>query len=72
MDDPEPHPSAGILFLVRATITDVDEGQIIQEPLERKLVKVYNIMGQEVPENTKGQILIYQYSDGHTEKKFMR
>ena len=71
-DDPEPHPAVGTLFLVRATATDVDEGQIVQITQERKLVKVYNIMGQEVPENSKGQILIYLYSDGYTEKKFIR
>jgi hypothetical protein len=71
-DDPEPHPETGTLFLVRATITNVDDGQIDMEPQERKLMKVYNIMGQEVPSNTKGQILIYLYSDGYTEKKFIR
>lgn len=71
-DDPEPHPEAGKLFLVRATITDVDDSEIALEPEDRKLLKVYNIMGQEVPKNTKGQILIYQYNDGYTEKKFIR
>ncbi len=36
--------------------------------LERKLIKIYDLMGREVPYR-KGKILLYYYNDGSVEKK---
>ena len=70
-DDPEPHPEAGKLFLVRATVTDINEDFAGVIDGDRKLIKVFDIQGREVSKDTKGVILIYVYDDGTREKKFI-
>jgi len=70
-DDAEPNPAVGTIFLVKQTTVGVEE-EIHAEKRERKLLRVLDIMGRETSALEKGKILIYQYDDGSTEKKFIR
>ncbi|MCH2234585.1 MAG: hypothetical protein MK078_10055 [Crocinitomicaceae bacterium] len=47
---------------------DLGSITIVNEPGTKKLVKIVNIYGQEVPETYEG-VRIYMYSDGSSEKK---
>lgn len=68
-DDPEPHPQVGTIFLTRQTTVGVDDNTIAET--ERKVVAVFDVMGNKVASDTRGQILIFQFSDGSTEKRFI-
>lgn len=69
-DDPEPHPEAGTIFLVRETAVGIDDLPApVINPL-RKLIKAYDLTGREVDPETSGAILIYQYDDGTREKRY--
>ncbi|PLX04521.1 MAG: hypothetical protein C0595_02890 [Marinilabiliales bacterium] len=70
-DDMEPHPEVGTIFLVKQTTVGVED-DIYTNNIERKLLRVVDIMGRETSVSEKGKILIYQYDDGSTEKKFIR
>lgn len=70
-DDPEPHPEAGTIFLVRDTFTNIEDEPLADYNPERKLVRVYDIFGREVHKDTKETVLIYQYDDGTVEKKYI-
>lgn len=69
-DDPMPHPQAGKLVLVKETAVGIDEniGQSLQD---KTLLRVTDLMGREVSHKTRGQILLFQFSDGTVEKKFI-
>ena len=70
-DDPEPFPEVGTIFLVKQTSVGVAES--IQIPKkERELLRVIDINGRERPAVTRGEFLIFQYSDGSAEKKLIR
>ncbi len=69
--DPNPNPDAGTLFLVRQTFTGIEDELINDQNHNRKLVKVIDMMGREVSQETTGTVVIYLYNDGTTEKKFL-
>jgi hypothetical protein len=69
-DDPEPYPEVGTIFLVRETSVGIADEPESTYNAERKLLRVYDMMGREVDPETKGVILIYQYDDGTYEKKY--
>ncbi|PLX12376.1 MAG: hypothetical protein C0598_06120 [Marinilabiliales bacterium] len=70
-DDEVPHPQVGTIFLVKQTTVSIDENSPFDNR-ERRLVRVVDIMGRETSPDTKGQILVFQYDDGSSEKKFIR
>jgi hypothetical protein len=70
-DDPEPHPQVGKIFLVRQTAVGIEDN-LISENQKKELIRVIDLLGRERPLDTKNEILIYQYSDGTTEKKFIQ
>jgi hypothetical protein len=68
-DDPEPHPEAGTIFLVRETTVGLGD-ELVQNKPDRKLLNVYDMMGREAdPDRRGGEILLYQYDDGTVEKR---
>jgi hypothetical protein len=69
-DDPEPHPQAGTIFLVRETSVGIEDDPVSSYNPERKLINVYDLMGREVDPETNDAILIYQYDDGSFEKRY--
>lgn len=69
-DDPEPHPEAGTIFLVRETSVGIDDEPVSSFNPDRKLLKVYDLMGRETDPETRDAILIYQYDDGTYEKRY--
>lgn len=69
-DDPEPYPETGTIFLVRETTVGIPDEPISTLNADRKLIRVYDMMGREVDPETKGAILIYQYDDGTSERRF--
>ncbi len=69
-DDPEPHPETGTIFLVRQTTVGVDE-HLPSTVQEKELIRVLDINGRERSADTRGELLIFQYSDGTVEKKFI-
>ena len=68
-DDPEPHPEVGTIFLVRETSVGIDDEPVQGNP-DRKLLRVYDMMGRDAHPDTRGTILIYQYDDGTIEKRY--
>jgi hypothetical protein len=70
-DDPEPHPEVGTLLLTRDTFTGIDDEPSITFNPDRQLVRVTDITGREVHRDTRGAVLIYQYDDGTTEKRYI-
>ena len=69
-DDPEPYPETGTIFLVRQTTVGVDE-HLPSTVKEKELIRVLDINGRERSADTRGELLIFQYSDGTVEKKFI-
>lgn len=69
-DDPIPHPSVETIYLTRNTTTGFEDGITYQDN-DRKLIRVMDLTGRELPHDTKGQLLIYQYDDGTLEKRFV-
>jgi len=70
-DDPEPYPQVGTIFLVKQTSVGIDD-KLISQNYEKELVRVVDLLGRERSPETKNEILIFQYSDGTTEKKFIQ
>ncbi|MEJ2595053.1 MAG: hypothetical protein P8100_07990 [bacterium] len=69
-DDPEPHPEVGTLILVRQTTVSVAENLPDRAP-QKELIRVLDLNGRERPADTRGELLIFQFSDGTVEKKFI-
>jgi hypothetical protein len=38
----------------------------------KEIVRLYDLMGREKSPNIKGELIIFLYSDGTTEKKFIQ
>lgn len=70
-DDPEPYPEVGTIFLIRQSSVGIAEDKLTGNA-EKELIGVFDLMGRKVSPETKGQILIFQFSDGTTEKKFIQ
>jgi hypothetical protein len=70
-DDPEPYPEVGTIKVVRQGFVGIEEDIVNSEVNDRYLLKVVDITGREVSADSKGQLLIYLYSDGTTEKRFV-
>jgi hypothetical protein len=70
-DDPEPHPQVGTIFLVKQTTVGLDEA-LTFENKEKELIRVVDLMGRERSPKTKGEVLIFQYSDGTSRKKILQ
>ena len=70
-DDPEPHPEAGTIFLVRETA--VSNNYLLAPVINpyRKLLKVFDLTGREVDPQTSGGIFIYLYDDGTRDKRYI-
>lgn len=69
-DDPIPHPQVGTIFLVKETTVGLNNLQSNDE--NREIIKVYDLMGREKSQNTRGELLIFIYSDGSSEKRFIK
>lgn len=70
-DDPVPHPDVETIFLVRQTSVGVDDNiALIVSDGDKELLKVIDLMGRKRDPDTKGEILIFQYSDGTVRKVF--
>lgn len=65
-NDPEPQPDLQKLVLSR-TVTSVEE----KSPNKKKLMRVIDLYGRELPHDSKGIPAIYQYEDGSVEKLFI-
>lgn len=70
-DDEVAHPEVGTIYLVKQTSVGIDDN-LVSEREEKELIRVVDLLGREKSTETKGEILIYQYSDGSTEKRFLR
>lgn len=69
-DDPQPYPEAGRIVLVKETAVGLVD-HIPTTNKEKTLLRTTDLIGREVAPNTRGQILLFQYSDGTAEKKFI-
>lgn len=70
-DDPEPYPQVGTIFLVKQTTVGLDEGLPFENE-KKELIRVVDLMGRARSPKTKGEILIFQYSDGTTRKRIIK
>lgn len=68
-DDPEPHPQAGTIFLVRETSVGFED-DLVKNNEKKELIRVFDLMGREADPGTQGEILIFLYNDGSVEKRF--
>ncbi len=68
-DDPEPHPDAGTIYLVKDNPVAI-ERTLVQDNIEKQLVRSTDILGREIHPESKGQIVIFHFSDGSIEKKY--
>ena len=58
-------------LVVKGYTTEVVTGQEKGEvKMLREIVASYNILGEEIPSDTKGEMVIVKYSDGSTERVF--
>lgn len=70
-DDPEPHPEAQTLFYVRESAITGQNEIAIESETEKTVIRVTDITGREIHPETRGVIMIIQYSDGTSEKRYI-